>query len=107
MVLSAKRSDNALIVVDSLDLKPMKTKTLAGFLKVVSASDRALIIPPAYNPELRRASRNLDRINLIRADSLNVVDVLKAKRLVIAKDALPVIERLLQPPVRAQAASQK
>lgn len=97
MALSAKRSDGALTVVESFDLQPMKTKSLQSFLKTVKADRGAVLVPAAHMPELRRVSRNLTIAELLRADSLNVIDVLKARRLIIAKDALAVIDRLYQP----------
>jgi ribosomal protein L4 len=42
-------------------------------------------------------SRNLTTSEILRADSLNVIDVMKARRLIVAKDSLAVIDKLYQP----------
>jgi large subunit ribosomal protein L4 len=96
MALSAKLSEQAIVVVANLDLQPMKTKTLSQLMKATNLVKGGLIIPAAHSPELRRVTRNLTGVSLLRADSLNVVDVLKAKKLLIAKDAFPVIEKIYQ-----------
>jgi large subunit ribosomal protein L4 len=97
MALSAKRSDGSLTVVESFDLQPMKTKSLQAFLKALKIERGAVLVPAAHNVELRRVSRNLTTSEILRADSLNVIDVMKARRLIVAKDSLAVIDKLYQP----------
>jgi ribosomal protein L4 len=45
------------------------------------------------NDDLRLASRNLQEVSLKRAEDVNAMDVLKAKKLVVTKPALSVLEK--------------
>lgn len=92
MTLTDKVQDNKLIVVDSFALKGSKTKDLAQVLKKLNITSSALLATAGKNDELVHASGNLKKVEAIRANSLNVVDVLKHGYLVIEKDSLPVIE---------------
>ncbi len=94
MVLSAKRSDNQVKVVDPLELKPAKTKTLNNLLRSLKSERGGLVVSAKPDRNLRRVAANMKSVEVISADSLNVYDVLKARTLIVAKSALPVIEKL-------------
>lgn len=94
MVLTAKRSDGQMRVVEPLELQPAKTKTLHNLLRGLKVERGGLLVSAKPDRQLRRAAANLKSVQLISADSLNVYDVLKARTLIVAKAALPVIERM-------------
>lgn len=91
MSLSAKAQQSHLAVLDKLELPEAKTKHLASLLQQLAPKQSALMVLPTSRPEVIRAGRNIPRFRMIRADSLNVYDVLKYQRLVILQAALPVI----------------
>ena len=93
MVLTAKRLAGQIRVVESLELKPVKTKTLHKFLIGLKVERGGLVVSAKPDRDYRRAAANLKSVDLISADSLNVYDVLKARTLIIAQAALPVIEQ--------------
>ncbi len=98
MSLSEKLKDGKLIVIDQVSLEAPKTKE---FVKVVSAfkknlegfGKKQLFLIPTKDESLFRASRNLKDFTPNLANSLNVVDVLKADGIVLLKESLPVIEK--------------
>lgn len=104
MALSSKIRDGQLIVLDSISLNESKTKkmkevfdtvskNLAEYKKSGKKQDSILLVQPDSNKDLVRATKNLAFAKSIRADSLNLIDILKNKYLVLLKEAIPVIER--------------
>lgn len=104
MALSSKARDGQLAVLESIFLSEIKTKkmkeifdkisiNLAGHKKDKKKQDSILLVQPDSNKNLVRAARNLSFVETIRADSLNVIDILENKYLVLLKDSVPIIEK--------------
>ena len=92
--LSLRNSENAVQVVDSLELPEIKTRLLVRKLEELGAPD-ALIVTPERDPRLELAGRNLPSVRVLPVIGLNVFDVLARKKLVVLRDALPKLaERL-------------
>ncbi len=94
MSLSDKASSQQLVVIDALTLEKPKTRDfvkLLGNFKTLGAKQMLLL--PKKDDSLVRASRNVPNIQSTFANSLNIVDILKADTLVVLKDSLPVIEK--------------
>ena len=92
--LTAKLGDEAIRVVDSFGLDGIKTREVVGVLSALNATGRVLVVAPVGDERLRLSARNLPTVEVILADSLNVVDVLKADTLVIEQPALARIEEV-------------
>ena len=86
--LTAKLGDEAIRVVDTFALEAVKTKDVAGILGALKASGRVLVVAPATDEKLRLSARNLPTVDVILADSLNVVDIVNADTVVIEQPAL-------------------
>jgi large subunit ribosomal protein L4 len=86
--LTAKFDDSAIKVIDAFSLEEIRTRDFVGILAAVGASGRVLVVAPSTDERLRLSSRNLPTVEIILADSLNVVDVLKADTVVIEQPAL-------------------
>jgi 50S ribosomal protein L4, bacterial/organelle len=86
--LTSKLGDAALRVIDAFGLEAIKTKDFAGILTAVGAAGRVLVVAPGSDERLHLSSRNLPTVTVIRADSLNVVDLLNADVVVIEQPAL-------------------
>jgi large subunit ribosomal protein L4 len=89
--LSAKFGGGAVKVVDELALDEIKTRELVGYLDALQASGRILVVAAARDEKLERSARNLQRVSIIRADSLNIVDVLNADTLLILQPSLDTL----------------
>ena len=92
--LTAKLGDEAIRVVDSFGLDAIKTKDVLVVLGALKATGRVLVVAPVADERLRLSARNLPTVEVILADSLNVVDVLKADTLVIEQLALARMEEV-------------
>ena len=92
--LTAKLGDEAIRVIDSFGLEAIKTASVAGVLTALNATGRVLVVAPAADETLQLSARNLPTVEVIRADSLNVVDILNADTLVIEQPALARMEEV-------------
>jgi len=86
--LTSKLGDEAVRVIDAFGLEQIKTRDFAGILAAVGAVGRILVVAPGSDERLHLSSRNLPTVTVIRADSLNVVDLIHAAVLVIEQPAL-------------------
>jgi len=92
--LTAKFTDDAIKVIDTFGLEAIRTKDLVGVLDALSASGRVLLVAPARDETLLLSARNVPRVEVILADSLNVVDLLKADTVLIEQPALARMEEV-------------
>ena len=93
--LTAKLDDDAIRVVDGLGLEGPKTRDLVAVLAALGRSDgRVLIVAPGADETLVLSARNLPRVEVIRADSLNVVALLNADTVLIEQPALSKMEEV-------------
>jgi large subunit ribosomal protein L4 len=92
--LTAKLGDEAIRVIDSFGLETIKTRDFAGVLAALRAGGRVLVVAPGQDEKLLLSARNLPAVEVILADSLNVVDLLKADVVVIEQPALARMEEM-------------
>ena len=90
--LTAKFGDEAIKIVDAFALDAIKTKDLVGVLSALEAAGRVLVVAPARDEKLELSARNLPTVEVILADSLNVVDLLNADTVLIEQPSLSRIE---------------
>jgi large subunit ribosomal protein L4 len=86
--LTAKFGDEAIKVIDAFGLEAIRTKDLAGVLRALDATGRVLVVAPARDQTLELSARNLPTVDVILADSLNVVDLLRADLILIEQPSL-------------------
>lgn len=92
--LSAKAAAGEIIVVDSIKLDSIKTKDFRAFLNAVKADGKSLVVTPAKDEVVIKSARNIPGVEVTMANLINVYDILKAKNLVLDKEALAVIEEV-------------
>ena len=86
--LTAKLADEQLKVIDTFGLEAIKTRDLAGVLRALAADGRVLVVSPGRDQNLELSERNLPSVEILLADSLNVVDLIKADLVLIEQPAL-------------------
>ena len=92
--LTAKLGDEAVKVIDSFGLEAVKTRDLVGVLGALEANGRVLVVAPGRDEKLELSARNLPTVEVILADSLNVVDLLRADVVLIEQPALARMEEV-------------
>jgi large subunit ribosomal protein L4 len=86
--LTAKLGDDQLKVIDTFGLGAIKTSELAGVLRALDATGRVLGVAPGRDQVLVVSGRNLPKVEVILADSLNVVDLINADLVLIEQPSL-------------------
>ena len=86
--LTAKFGDDAIRIIDTFGLEAIKTRDFVDVLAALKAGGRVLVVAPGRDQKLELSSRNLPKVEVILADSLNVVDLLNADVVLIEQPAL-------------------
>jgi large subunit ribosomal protein L4 len=99
MALSLRVKENEMIVLDKMEISEPKTKILNSLLKNLgqklekNLEQNTLIVLDKNEKNLILASKNLPKSKILKADSLNVLDVLRHKYLIITESAIEIIEK--------------
>jgi large subunit ribosomal protein L4 len=94
-VLSARAAEDALTIVDSFTLDMPKTKSLLEALEGLGAGLGAVVVLAERNDGVLRAARNLDRVHVVTPNGLNLLDILRLPRLILAESAVAELTRTL------------
>ena len=94
MALTDKFRVGHVIVIDTFQLEEIKTKRFFEILQNFNI-DRVLIVSDAQNEILERYCRNIPNIKLLRAEGLNVYDILRYEHLLFIEPALGMVEEAL------------
>jgi large subunit ribosomal protein L4 len=89
--LSVKAAAAGIVVLDELRLDQIKTKEVASMLNRLVGQDSALILMAETDEIVEKSARNLANAKTLRAEYLNVRDLLGHKRLVLPLNALEAI----------------
>ena len=92
--LTAKFGSEAIRIIDTFGLEAIGTKDFAAVLAALEARGRILVVAPGSDERLRLSARNLPAVDVILADSLNVVDLLNADVVLIEQPALARMEEV-------------
>lgn len=92
--LSAKARDERLTVIEGLAEIEPKTKAMKAVLGAFPESRSVLIVTDGRVEPIRRASGNLSNVWMVDARYLNVRDILKFDRMLLTREAIPIVEEL-------------
>ncbi len=91
-----KAKTDAILVVEDLALQTPKTAEFKSILSNLNlTNEKVLMIVGAGNDNVYLSSRNLKRVKVVAADSVNTYDVLNAKKVVLTESSIEVIEKIL------------
>jgi large subunit ribosomal protein L4 len=93
---SYKAKNDGLLVLEDLQFNAAKTKDFKSLLNALNLENqKVLLILGEQNDNVYLSSRNLDRVKVVTADSVNTYDVLNAKKVIISQSSIEVIEKIL------------
>lgn len=94
MALTGKVKENRLTLVDKLTVNKIKTKVFSDILKKLPCgNNKTLVLYDKPDQKLIKSSRNIEDIKTLKADSLNIFDVLKYDWILMPEKALEAIEK--------------
>jgi large subunit ribosomal protein L4 len=93
---SYKAQGDAIMVLEDLNFDAAKTKDFKSLLSALKLeNEKVLMILGDQNDNVYLSSRNLGRVKVVTADSVNTFDVLNARKVVLAESSIEVIEKIL------------
>ena len=90
--ISTKLANKELVVLENLDIKDAKTKSMVEVLKNLGIERTAVLVTKGANENVLRASGNLSAVEVTNSDLLSVYDIIKCDKLVVTADAIKSIE---------------
>ncbi len=93
--LSERLKAGDVVVIDDLKLSSPKTKDFVGMLSALELNGTALIVAQENDKNLSLASRNVAKVVVTNAESLNTYDVLRPDKLLFTKSAFEKVEARL------------
>ncbi len=93
-ILSSKVLEKELTVVDKLELKEIKTKSMVNALTALKVEGKALIIVSEPNKNVVMSARNIKGVKTITANNINVFDLLKYNNLILPVDTVKKLEEV-------------
>ncbi len=93
--LTSKLNEKKLIVVDSLKLNDLKTKTGIELLNNLKLTGKILFIASEDAENLYMSTRNLDNVLVLFPDEINVYDILNADYIVFDETSIKMVEEAL------------
>lgn len=105
MAISDKIVGNSFLVLDNLEASEFKTKIMNDILikletkvmgqeKKSKAKRSILFIIDTKNEKAKYSVRNLNGIKVINQENLNIVDIIKYKKIITAKDVVVNLEKI-------------
>ena len=93
--LTTKAQDQQVVILDDLQISEPRTKTMVSMLDALEVGRRTLVVLPAANSNIELSARNLPNVTTLRANYLNVRDLLGHTTIVLPQEALAIIESYL------------
>jgi len=99
-------SENAITVVDEIKIDEFKTKRVVEILQGLGLADtKVLIVTEDVCPTLEASARNIPGVGLVRAEGLNVYDILRHPKVLMTRAALEALQARLSGKVQEEEAS--
>ena len=93
--LSVKAKERQIIVLEDLQMPAPNTRGIVSILEALAVDSSALILLPEKNVNVEQSASNLPNVKTLRANYLNIRDLLGYDYLLVPLDALEIIELIL------------
>lgn len=91
-----KMQQDAIVVLEDFQYEVAKTKDFKALLANLKLeNEKVLMIVGENSDNVYLSSRNLGKVKVVSADSVNTYDVLNARKVVLATSSIEVIEKIL------------
>lgn len=92
--LSTKVKEQSIIVIDELNFDEPKTRLMVETLQSLNAGRKTLVVIADVDDNVTKSARNIPGVKPVRADFINVYDLLHYDTLLITKDAVARVEEV-------------
>ena len=94
--LSVKATEKKLMILDDIELKDGKTKSLVVKLSKLGLTNALIVGGSDVNGGFKQALANIPNIDVLPTQGINVYDILRRDTLVLTKDAVKNLEERLK-----------
>ena len=91
--LTSKVQDNKLVVVDELKFDEIKTKNFVNVMNNLKV-EKGLVVIAENDANVVLSAKNVADVDTTLVNTINVYDIMKAKTVVLTKDAVAKIEEV-------------
>jgi large subunit ribosomal protein L4 len=89
--LSGKAKDNAIVVIEDINLDTPKTKTFVDILGSLKVADKkVMFIQPEYNDNVELSLRNVPSVLGVLLSDINTYDIVNSEVLVLTESAAKI-----------------
>jgi len=89
-------NENAVIVLDGIQLADSKTKSFKSVLNSLKVQNSVLMLVRDYDENVLRATANLPDFMLVKAETANVYQLLRFNNVIFTKDGLEAFLRRIE-----------
>jgi len=93
--LSVKAGAGQIVVLDELNFAAPRTKEMAAVLEALAVERNALVLLPEANDAVELSARNIPNVKTLRANYINVRDLLGYQTVIMPQQAIDVIVEFL------------
>ncbi len=94
--LSAKATDNSIIVIDSISMDKANTKQYKEILGNLGvANEKSLLVTESENKNVYLSARNIQKANISVASDLSTYSIMNSGKLILTEEAVKSIENQL------------
>jgi large subunit ribosomal protein L4 len=93
--LSVKAADEQIVVLDELSFDAPRTKDMVAVLDALGVERNALLLLPEADDIIELSTRNIPYVKMLRANYINVRDLLGYQTVIMPRQAIDVIADFL------------
>lgn len=87
--------EGGLSVIERIESADAKTKTMNGVLAKVFPKGKMLVVADAWDEKAARATRNIERVSCVEADTVNALDIVSFSQVLVSERGLNrILERV-------------
>ena len=91
---SSKVMADEMLVLESLSLAEIKTKSIVNMLNALGADRKVLLVLPEKDEKVILSARNIPGVKTALVNTLNVYDILNCDKFIVVKDAVAQLEEV-------------
>lgn len=91
---SAKVAEGKFIVLDTLELEQIKTKSMIKVLDALNVNEKALVVLDGPNVNVVRSAKNIPDVKTLYVNTLNVYDIIKHDKFIVTKSAVTKMQEV-------------
>lgn len=94
--MAYKAQNEGILVLEDVNFENPKTKEFNSILENLKVqNEKVLFVLGEKNDNFYLSARNVTKTKIVTADLLNTYDVLNAKKIILVKNSLEIIEKIL------------